>query len=668
MSNDNTVSDPSYTRTSSDEDSDGVEVNSGVVNVDRTVTVEDPLKVVNVNIRGILEQGGVRAVVKPVDFLEYRNDAKVSTSDHSTDVLDGSPASLITQDSLDGLRTIYGIPKSVELRAPLEHERADWDISDWTCFYEYTLRLGFRFPVPLLVRRLLTYFGIAPVQLIPNSWRILLSLTVLREKYNIDFGLGCVLHNYYLKEHVGDQGRYILIPRNFANQLIIYTTTNDRHWKDTFFFAKGPPIDGPWGQSQYVMRRVWNRKDNDVSSDNTSALTEQILHIPAKDRSCKALLVDGKLRPSSLWRWSTLNRTREPYPLVKDFVSYVWTRRSLEILGCKMIFLSLITDIERRFTVTSISNAKMYLPDKANAMQRLRDDLAKKRVAKKNQEVDKSKEDAPTVLDHIYTSSSERNLGRKRQRKDSTVDPGRKVGPSSKKKAIEISEPGSPMILLSSEISSFGEPTGFLKKSSEFLLSADKEILKKKKTEDVFDTSILSAFQALQAQLHLRDRYKLVSDKCAKFKKANDTLRADKAKVDASLKDLEQKVSVLENNLKGMEEERNRYCEESTKAKAIVVEKECLLTSLEDQLTSIASAAMCKARAEIFKEYLSGEHINWKREEMQEVIDTCEEMLKLEGSSSEEGAGETEAAGGDVDKTLNDTTSPNDNVADPPAN
>ncbi|KAK0589377.1 hypothetical protein LWI29_013417 [Acer saccharum] len=333
-----------------------------------------------------------------------------------------------------------------------------------------------------------------------------------------------------------------------------------------------------------------------------------------------------------------------------------------------MIFLSPITDTERRFAVTSMSNTKMYLPDKVNTMQRIRDDLAKKRAAKKNQMVDKSKEDAPTVPEHIYTSSPEHNLGRKRQRKDSTVDPGRKVGPSSKKKVVEAFEPDSSMILLSFRILSFGEPTGFLEKSSEFLLSADEEILKKKRTEDVFDTSDLSAFQALQAQLYLRDRYKLVSDKCAKFKKANDTLRADKAKVDASLKDLEQKVSVLENNLKGMEEERDRYREESTKAKAIVVEKECLVTNLEDQLTSIASVAICKARAELFKEYLSGEHINWNCAEMQEVIDTCEEMLRLEGSSPEEGAGEMEAAGGEVDKTLNDTTSPNDYVANPPAN
>ncbi|KAK0592244.1 hypothetical protein LWI29_015701 [Acer saccharum] len=170
---------------------------------------------------------------------------------------------------------------------------------------------------------------------------------------------------------------------------------------------------------------------------------------------------------------------------------------------------------------------------------------------------------------HSYTSSPERNLVRKRQRKYSTNDPGKKVESSSKKKAAEVFEPE---ILLSSEISSFNEPIGFLKKSSEFLLATNEEFLKKKKTEDVFNMSILSAFQALQAQLHLHDRYKLVSDKCAKFKKANDILKADKAKVDNALKELEQRVFVIEKDLKGMEEERDRHREESTKAKAIVIE------------------------------------------------------------------------------------------------
>ena len=95
----------------------------------------------------------------------------------------------------------------------------------------------------------------------PNTWRILLSLGVLSERYDIPFGLGSLLHNYYLKEHIHDQGRYMLIPRSREQQIIIDTMTNDRYWKDNYFFAKGPPIDGPWsmGNETYQCRRTWNR-------------------------------------------------------------------------------------------------------------------------------------------------------------------------------------------------------------------------------------------------------------------------------------------------------------------------------------------------------------------------------------------------------------------------
>ncbi|KAK3230762.1 hypothetical protein Dsin_002643 [Dipteronia sinensis] len=100
---------------------------------------------------------------------------------------------------MDNLRMIYGIPDHVVLRAAKEHERADWDVPGWTCFYEYNFCQGFRFPVPSLARRLLVYYDIASGQLMPNSWRILISLTVLREKYKLKFGLCSLLHSYYLK-------------------------------------------------------------------------------------------------------------------------------------------------------------------------------------------------------------------------------------------------------------------------------------------------------------------------------------------------------------------------------------------------------------------------------------------------------------------------------------
>ena len=154
------VEDPSISVASSDDDR---EVNN------RLVTVEDPSTVVAINVKGMLEQGIVRPMASVVKFPEYVGTSVASTSGRPMNILENSPASVITDDSLSMLRTIYGIPDDVELRAPREDERADWAVSGWTCFYEYTLRLGFRFPIPELVRRMLMYYDLAPGQLMPNT-------------------------------------------------------------------------------------------------------------------------------------------------------------------------------------------------------------------------------------------------------------------------------------------------------------------------------------------------------------------------------------------------------------------------------------------------------------------------------------------------------------------
>ena len=182
-----------------------------------------------------------------------------------------------------------------------------------------------------------------------------------------------------------------------------------------------------------------------------------------------------------------------PYPHVRDFVSYVLTRRSFKILQYDMKFLSPITDNERRFAVTSMSSIKLTLPTGAGTLKRYKDDLAKKRAATAKKQQNEGTSKAP---EHIYTSSPERSPLKKQQRRDSTVDCGKKVESSSKTQSIDL-EPDSLMVLLSSGISSFKELDDFLKKSDEFLLAADEIFLKAKKTDDVFYTSILSTFQVI---------------------------------------------------------------------------------------------------------------------------------------------------------------------------
>ena len=234
-----------------------------------------------------------------------------------------------------------------------------------------------------------------------------------------------------------------------------------------------------------------------MTSDSAPALTKQILSIPAEERSCRTLLVDGKLRPSSLWRWSSLNWTRRLYPRVKDFVSYVWIRRSFEILGYNRIFLPRVSDVERRFTVTSMSNAKINLLDHAGAMKRYKDELTKKWAAMegKKSEANKSKEGPAAVLEHVYISSPECHQKRKRPRKESAKDRGKSTDTGPRDQSDDVFKPDSSMTLLALGISSFNDPAGFLSWSEEFLLSADEAHLKKQRTEEVFNTTTLTLFQ-----------------------------------------------------------------------------------------------------------------------------------------------------------------------------
>ena len=70
-----------------------------------------------------------------------------------------------------------------------------------------------RLPILRLVRDVLDHYEIAPSQLMPNAWRILLVLECLSMRHGVECNIGEVLLSYYLKEHDIDKGRYQLIMR-----------------------------------------------------------------------------------------------------------------------------------------------------------------------------------------------------------------------------------------------------------------------------------------------------------------------------------------------------------------------------------------------------------------------------------------------------------------------
>ena len=114
----------------------------------------------------------------------------------------------------------------------------------------------------------------------------------------------------------------------------------------------------------------------------------------------------------------------------------------------------------------------------------------------------------------------------------------------------------------------------------------------------------------MQVQLHLHDRYKAVTDKCTKLQKSNDALQVDNAKLNTQVKEEKQKSLALEEELKKMVD-----CHQSEMKKA-QEEHDKVVESLKNRAMTIGAEAVCKTRAELFKEYLSGAHAYWNFKEM----------------------------------------------------
>ena len=67
----------------------------------------------------------------------------------------------------------------MEIRVPTTHERVDWVVPSKVTVYELMLKDGMRFPISRLIRDVYDHYEIAPSQLMPNAWRVLMSLESL---------------------------------------------------------------------------------------------------------------------------------------------------------------------------------------------------------------------------------------------------------------------------------------------------------------------------------------------------------------------------------------------------------------------------------------------------------------------------------------------------------
>ncbi|KAL5773798.1 hypothetical protein ACOSQ2_013722 [Xanthoceras sorbifolium] len=165
--------------------------NSSSSNVSKGGRADEPHPIAVVTATGVIDldpefgKPSIRIIDDAIERASVREASadKASTSGAVAPVIGGgflpvglNPESVLIDSDLLLISFQYGIPESVKLRLLKPNKCMDSADDYWTCFYELLFRQGLRFPIPYLIRRLLALLDMAPGQLMPNGWRLLLSL------------------------------------------------------------------------------------------------------------------------------------------------------------------------------------------------------------------------------------------------------------------------------------------------------------------------------------------------------------------------------------------------------------------------------------------------------------------------------------------------------------
>ena len=127
------------------------------------------------------------------------------------------------------------------------------------CFYEAAFTYGLRLPVHPFIMELLGHFGIAPRQLMPNSWRIVVNCMEIWLAANGDMiKVGEFIYLYRLKESK-EYGYYKLVPWERRTRIVRGLPLSFRYWKSRFFFVSGDDFETPsrrdWGDIPRLLRQ-----------------------------------------------------------------------------------------------------------------------------------------------------------------------------------------------------------------------------------------------------------------------------------------------------------------------------------------------------------------------------------------------------------------------------
>ena len=138
---------------------------------------------------------------------------------------------------MDRFKDRFQFLEQVHVRRPTNEDWACHFFPGEVCFYEAAFTCGLRLPVHLFIMELLGFFGIAPRQLMPNSWRIVFNYMEIWLAVNEDMiKVGELVHLYRLKESK-EYRYYELVPWARRARIVRGLPSSFRCWKSRFFIV-----------------------------------------------------------------------------------------------------------------------------------------------------------------------------------------------------------------------------------------------------------------------------------------------------------------------------------------------------------------------------------------------------------------------------------------------
>ncbi|KAM3194952.1 hypothetical protein ACQJBY_071173 [Aegilops geniculata] len=182
----------------------------------------------------------------PVVLLsDSDDDAAAASAALSGPAAERITSSLVTQADVDALCRKHGVPREFAARPAGDLRACSAPPPGAVCVYAHALEAGVRFPLHAFFRDALTHFGLAPGQLAPNGWRVLVGFFALCHEAGVRPSVPLFRHFFKVLTITRKGGWYWFGCRAEAGVLFAGLKYNksDREWKGGFFFLTSPE---PW--------------------------------------------------------------------------------------------------------------------------------------------------------------------------------------------------------------------------------------------------------------------------------------------------------------------------------------------------------------------------------------------------------------------------------------